>query len=158
MLSAEEIARGLQQQYGLDPETAQRRAAAALSHLVVPDRRASASPAEDEPRRADLLEKEEQRAIRKMAIAIGFHVYWMSQARSTGQTKGVGDLWLAHRGRRFCAWWEAKRQKGGTRSSAQVEFGEECELAQIPYGFGDRYAFARFLEQHGFTPPPFPRD
>jgi hypothetical protein len=82
----------------------------------------------------------------------------MSQARRTGQTKGVGDLWLAHRGRGFCAWWESKRQVGGKRSTTQIEFGEECELARIPYGYGDRYAFAQFLELHGFTPPPFPWD
>jgi hypothetical protein len=155
-LSAEQIAVALQQQYGVDPDTAQRRAAAALGRLVTPDRAAAPSP--EEVRRADLLEKQEQNAIRKMALAIGFKVYWMSQARRTGQTKGVGDLWLAHRGRCFCAWWESKRQVGGKRTTTQIEFGEECELAQIPYGYGDRYAFARFLELHGFTPPPFPRD
>lgn len=155
-LSADEIALGLQRQYGLDAETAQRRARAAVGELVAPPQ----TPAErmEEKRRADLLEKQEQNAIRKMALAIGFKVYWMSQARRTEQTRGVSDLWLSHRGRRFCAWWESKRQVGGHRSSEQIDFGDECLAAGIPYGFGDRYAFARFLQEHGFVPPPFPRD
>jgi hypothetical protein len=155
-LSVDELALGLQNQYGLDTETAYRRARAALGSLV----QAPPTSVEiaEERRRADLAEKQEQNAIRKMALAIGFRVYWMSQARRTDQTRGVGDLWLSHRGRRFCAWWESKRQVGGTRSSEQIDFGNECISAGIPYGYGDRYAFARFLQAHGFTPPPFPRD
>jgi hypothetical protein len=155
-LSVEAIALGLQRQYGLDAETAQRRARAAVGTLIAPE----PAPAElqEAQRRADIEEKREQRAIWKMATGIGFTVYWLSQARRTAQTPGLADLWLAHRGRRFCAWWESKRQVGGERSTAQIEFGELCELGRIAYGFGDRYAFARFLQEHGFTPPPFPRD
>jgi hypothetical protein len=155
-LSVDEIALGLQRQYGLDADTAQRRARSVVGTLVTPE--PTSAELREEARRADLLERHEQNACRKMALAIGFKVYWMSQARRTGQTRGPSDLWLSHRGRRFCAWWESKRQVGGKRSSEQVDFGDECLAAGIPYGYGDRYAFAHFLQEHGFTPPTIPRD
>ena len=107
-------------------------------------------------RRADVLEKREQAVITKMARVLGFHVYNLSQARRTKQTPGLPDLWLAHEGKQFAGWFEAKRQVGGTRSSAQLDFACECFVAGIPYGFGDRYAFSAFLSLHGFIPPPVP--
>jgi hypothetical protein len=156
-LTVEELALSLQCQYGLDAETARRRAEAAIGLTAFTP--ATSTPVTDiATARENALEKVEQNAIRKMAIGIGFTVYWLSQARRTGQTPGLADLWLAHRGRGFCAWWESKRRKGGSRSAAQIEFGELCELGRIPYGHGDRHAFAVFLREHGFTPPPIPRD
>ena len=105
-------------------------------------------------RSKDVAEKDEQRAIRKMAIALGFRVYWLSQARATKQTPGMPDLWLAHQERGLAGWWETKRQIGGERSSAQADFADECAASGILYGFGDRYAFANWLSEHEFTPPP----
>ena len=101
-------------------------------------------------------EKEEQRAIRKMAIAVGFKVYWLSQAEHSGQTPGLGDLWIVHVGRSLAGWWETKRQVGGKRSNVQEDFASECQSCFIPYGSGDRYEFAKWLTQYGVTPPPFP--
>lgn len=107
-------------------------------------------------KRANVLEKAEQAYITRMARAIGFHVYNLSQSRASKQTPGLGDIWLVHQARHFAGWFESKRQVGGVRSAAQVAFGEECAAADIPYGFGDRYAFALWLSQCGFTPPNIP--
>lgn len=109
-----------------------------------------------ESKRANILEKDEQRAIQKMAIAVGFKVYWLSQAERSGQTPGLGDLWMVHVGRSVAGWWESKRQVGGERSRVQEDFGDECLACSVRYGFGDRYEFARWLTQHGFTAPPIP--
>ena len=109
-------------------------------------------------KRADVLEKAEQNAVRKMAIAVGFRVYWLSQARASKQTPGLPDLWFANAQRAIAGWWETKRQKGGKRSTAQEEFALQCLAARIPYGFGDRFEFARWLETNGFTAPPIPQD
>ncbi|MEO7457070.1 MAG: hypothetical protein ABIY52_12480 [Gemmatimonadaceae bacterium] len=122
--------------------------------FVAPEEIAAA--VEQLERDARVHEKEEQRAIRKMAIAIGFRVYWLSQARETKQTPGIPDLWLSLEAIGFAAWWETKRQVGGQRSTAQEEFAQECIAARIPYGFGDRYEFAQWLARHGFTAPPIP--
>lgn len=107
-------------------------------------------------RRANILEKDEQRAIRKMAITVGFKVYWLSQAERSGQTPGLGDLWLVHVTRKLATWWETKRQVGGERSRVQEEFAAECVLCNVGYDFGDRYAFARWLLEHGFPALPIP--
>lgn len=104
-------------------------------------------------RDAAIAELDEQREIRRTALALGFRVYWLSQARKTKQTPGLPDLWLAHDVRQLCAWWETKRQVGGARSTAQDEFARSCELAGVPYGFGDRYAFDAWLRAHRFEPP-----
>lgn len=109
-------------------------------------------------KRANVLEKDEQRIVRKMALAVGFKVYWLSQARDSKQTPGLPDLWLACEATGLCAWWETKRQVGGARSTAQEEFAAECIASRIPYGFGDRYEFARWLTANGFTAPPIPQD
>ena len=105
-----------------------------------------------------MLEKAEQHAIWKMARALGWKVYTLSQPRATKQTPGLPDLWLTATACGFAGWWETKRQVGGARTTAQEEFGEECRRARIPYGYGDRYEFASWLKRHGFTPPTIPRD
>lgn len=107
-------------------------------------------------RREDILEKEEQRIIMNMARAIGFKVYNLSQPRASKQTPGIGDLWMSKKARSFAGWWETKRQVGGERSSEQVDFGDECLAGSVPYGYGDRYHFAEWLQHHGFTPPTIP--
>lgn len=110
-------------------------------------------------RKAHVLEKAEQRAVWKMAKAVGFDVYSLSQARAAKQTPGLPDLWMYRHARSPLAfWWETKRQIGGERSDAQIKFGQQCEHAGIPYGHGDRYDFAAFLEKHGITPPEIPTD
>jgi hypothetical protein len=109
-----------------------------------------------ESKRDNVLEKAEQWAITKMARAIGFSVYTTSQTRAAKVTPGFPDLWLAHGERGFAGFWETKRQVGGRISHEQLTFGVECLAAKIPHGFGDRYEFAKWLTQHGFTPPAIP--
>lgn len=93
-----------------------------------------------EEKRADVLEKDEQREIRKLFIAFGFQVYWLSQARRTGQTAGVPDLFMLHRELPVGFYWETKRQVGGKLSPAQQDFRDGCIRCGIGYGCGDRYA------------------
>lgn len=73
--------------------------------------------AEDDSR----LEKEIQRDVWKRYIAFGCVVYWLSQARETKQTAGLGDLYVIHRRRRE-AWWHETKTLSGKQSSAQVDF------------------------------------
>lgn len=112
----------------------------------------------EQQKRDNVLEKAEQSAITKMARAISFSVYSTSQTRAAKVTHGFPDLWLAHPQRGFAGFWETKRQVGGRISHEQATFGVECIAANVPHGFGDRYEFAKWLTQHGFTPPPFPND
>jgi hypothetical protein len=119
-------------------------AARKMAHLRYPA--AAAAESVIETKRANVLEKEEQR------------VYWLSQAERSGQTPGLGDLWLAHPARRLATWWETKRQLGGTRSRVQQDFAAECISCEVGYGFGDRYDFHRWLTARGFTAPPIPQD
>lgn len=107
-------------------------------------------------RRDDILEKDEQREIRKLFLVFGFKVYWLSQARKTGQTKGLPDLWCIHPDHvdvhhRVGLWWETKRQRGGRHSDEQSTFGKDCHAATVLYGTGDRYDAAAWLRAHGFT-------
>lgn len=115
-------------------------------------------PAADEIKRANVLEKDEQWVITKMARAIGFTVRSTSQARASKVAPGIPDLILSHRDRQFFGFWETKRQVGGKLSTAQIEFAEDCHTAGVACGSGDRYAFANWLGHHRFTPPPPPRD
>lgn len=90
---------------------------------------------------ANILEKQEQVEIRRIAIAYGFKVRNMSQYRASKVAEGIGDLILTHSRFPIMLWWESKRQVGGARSEKQVEFGDDCVRCKTPYGFGDRYAF-----------------
>lgn len=109
-------------------------------------------------RKANVLEKAEQNAIRKMALALGMRYRSTSQARAAKVSPDFPDLWLAWPERQLCFWWETKRSVGGKRTSGQVDFAAECEAAGIPYGFGDRFEFAKWLTARGITPPAIPTD
>lgn len=95
------------------------------------------APAKDERVR----EKEEQVEIRKIAIGYGFKVRNLSQYRPSKVALGFADLFLSHKRLPVSLFWETKRQVGGERSGAQVEFGEDCMRTNVGYGYGDRYAF-----------------
>lgn len=123
------------------------------------------APDPDAERNARILEKTEQLEIVKLFRAHGCKVYSLSQARASKQSPGLPDLWvtkawtvtpiaggLPHR-RHLAFWWETKRQVGGKRSSAQIDFAEECIAAGVGYGFGDRYAAAQYLVDLGIAAP-----
>jgi hypothetical protein len=111
-----------------------------------------------EVKNARTLEKREQMVITKMARVLGFTVDNTSQGRPSKVAPGLPDLWLRCVARKLAGWWETKRQVGGERSSEQVDFGNDCIACGIPYGFGDRFDFARWLQAHGIDPPPIPSD
>lgn len=69
----------------------------------------------------DRLEKEIQREAFKELRAHGFTVYWFSQKRRTGQTKGPGDLYAVHEERGLVVWYECKTPTG-EQSPAQKDF------------------------------------
>lgn len=73
--------------------------------------------AEDDQR----LEKEIQAEAFKELRAHGFTVYWFSQKRRTGQTKGPGDLYAVHEERGLVVWYECKTPTG-EQSPAQKDF------------------------------------
>jgi len=102
-------------------------------------------------RRENVLEKDEQREIRKLLIAFGFRVYWMSQARKSGQTRGIPDLWFAHESLPIAGWMEVKRATGGRFSEAQKTFAEDCRRAGVLYVAGDRSAARSLLMQQGLA-------
>lgn len=124
-------------------------AAHQLARLKYPD--AAAEKAREAERRAGVLEKDEQREVRKLFIAFGFEVYWLSQARRTGQTPGVPDLWCMHRELPIGFYWETKRQVGGKLSDAQLLFRDGCLRCGVGYGTGDRYAARTHLIKLGLA-------
>lgn len=107
--------------------------------------------AAESQRKADALEKDEQREVWKRFTVCGFRGYWLSQARETKQTPGLADLWFAHRALPIALWWETKRQVGGRHSEAQKDFAEECIRCGIPYGTGDRFDAERWLIERGLA-------
>lgn len=113
-----------------------REAAERFARSRYPD--AAAQQAKFDAERENVLEKEEQREIRKLFIAFGFEVYWLSQARNSKITRGVPDLWCMHRERPIGFWWETKRAEGGRFSEAQLRFREHAERCGVGYGCGDR--------------------
>jgi hypothetical protein len=139
---------------GADPENAAARAAATYPEAARAHQAETRAEAE---RDARILEDAEQREIRKMLGAIGFRVWNTSQPRAAKVSPGLPDQWITHEARGFAGWFETKRQVGGERSTAQREFGDACHRAGVPYGYGDRFDLARWLIEHGFTPPAIPR-
>lgn len=79
--------------------------------------------------------KDEQRNARKVFVALGCRVYWLSQARRTGQTPGLGDLWVFVPKLGLAFWWETKHGRGDL-STAQQEFRDLCAACGIRYACG----------------------
>jgi hypothetical protein len=90
-------------------------------------------------------EKEVQKRINQRLRQLGIAVYWMSQARETGQTSGVPDI-LAFDPIRGMFWVECKA-KGGRQSEAQREFQQRCEWAGIPYVIGGLQEVEEWLKE-----------
>jgi hypothetical protein len=101
--------------------------------------------------RARVLEKQEQSEIVKQFRAYSFVVYNLSQARAAKQTPGLPDLWIAHTRLALAGWWESKRPVGGSLSSAQRDFREQCIRCSVSYGTGDRRAAALWLIEQGLA-------
>jgi len=91
----------------------------------------------------DSRETEVQREIRRAFLRRGAAVYWLSQARRTGQTRGLPDLLVfdPHQGAVFI---ECKAQ-GGKPSREQVEFAELCRQAGVGHVLGGMAEVRAFL-------------
>ena len=100
-------------------EEARRRTARRLKGLPLAEAPAELAVrvAEDDVR----LEKEIQAEAFRELRSRGFTVYWFSQKRRTGQTKGPGDLYAVHEERGLVLWYECKTPTG-EQSPAQKDF------------------------------------
>ena len=101
----------------------------------------------------DQLEKDEQRDVYRLYVALGCEVVWFSQPRATMQTKGIPDL-KVYCVRKALTWWhETKRQVGGKFSKEQVQFqarAEACGELYVPGGWEEAVQFVR---EHGLVAP-----
>jgi hypothetical protein len=89
--------------------------------------------------------KDEQRECRNVFVGIGCVAYWLSQSRKTGQTPGLGDLWVfAPEGWELAWWWETKSGSGDLTESQQ-RFAALCGSRKVLHGSGDRRAARQFV-------------
>lgn len=114
-----------------------------------------------------VLEKVEQAHIVQFARSLGGMVYVLGNHRRAGdyqgtmQTPGLPDLWiwLPPGARRtetggtvhlppMALWWEVKAARRQRRRE-QIVFGEQCQMAGTPYGYGTFDAFIGFMAEHG---------
>lgn len=91
-----------------------------------------------------LSEKEVQRRINQRLRKLGVGVYWMSQARKSGQTAGVPDL-ICFDPIRGLFFVEVKAE-GGVQSEVQKIFQSRCRTAGVPYVLGGLTAIEKFLK------------
>lgn len=96
------------------------------------------------------LEKEIQNEVRKRFLAFGGVVYWLSQARRTGQTPGLPDLWVMFPRSGKALWFEAKTPDGRL-SSAQKDFREHCLASGTQHVTGGVREAEEWLIIHGLA-------
>lgn len=119
-------------------------------------RRDAGLPLEETPAEAKARTQEEdhrreieiQREIRRLFLAHGFRVCWLSQARRSKQTAGIADLWVTHRGRGIAFWFEVKAE-GGEQSEAQHEFELDCIATNTTYVLGGYATAENYLREMG---------
>lgn len=97
------------------------------------------------------LERAEQIEVRKLFCAFGFTVRNLSQYRPSHVAPGFPDLFVTHNRERIAFFFETKRQVGGKRSPAQVEFAADCNRCGVPCYHGDRYSAAQLLVDLGLA-------
>jgi hypothetical protein len=121
--------------------------------LDAPDPAITLTPEQfaEQERRETTHWKQEQSACRKVFVAIGCAVYWLSQSRRTGQTPGLGDLWVfAPEGWELAWWWETKSGRGEL-SDAQERFRDLCVRRKVLHGSGNRYDAREFVIKLGLA-------
>ena len=93
----------------------------------------------------------EQKRVWQLLTAAGCIVYWFSQRRRSGQTKGIPDLGgflPARLGMSGWFWFEDKVEGERVRPD-QLAFANYCRRNQVPYAIGDRRACVDFLVELG---------
>jgi hypothetical protein len=97
--------------------------------------------------------KEMQRRVRRVFIGAGCTVYWLSQARRSGQTPGLPDLIVfGPPGAPWGLMWETKAGRGET-SAAQRTFAQHCARVGWCYRSGGESAARRFLREQSVAAP-----
>src|SRR5687767_3512896 len=90
--------------------------------------------------------REVQRQCYRVFDEAGCTVYWLSQARRTGQTAGLPDLIVfGPPGHPWHAAWETKAGKGKL-SEAQRKFALHCQRTGFEYQSGGEYTARQFLK------------
>lgn len=164
-LTFEQVRDGLIRDYGLDQETAERRARAAVGELVAPPRLATRfTPPTARPEVVPVMraiadrviepwertrtESEIQTNGNDLMRALGFEVVSFSQPRASKQTPGIADSRYRHAGRKLAFWWEWKAADG-EQSPDQAAFQRGEEACGCLYGIGGFGDLKMWLEAHG---------
>lgn len=93
-------------------------------------------------------EKPVQKAVYDLYVDAGCAVYWLSQARRTGQTAGLPDLYVFHE-ERGASWWHEVKPPTGELSDAQRTFQRRCAATQTRHVTGGEEAARRMLTALG---------
>lgn len=100
-----------------------------------------------------VLEKDEQRDVYRLYVAVGCEVIWYSQPRATMQTPGVPDL-KVYCLRKGLTWWhETKRPVGGQQSPEQKKFQRRAELCGEHYVLGGWEEAVSTVRKFGLVAP-----
>lgn len=100
-----------------------------------------------------VLEKDEQREVYRLYVAVGCDVIWFSQPRATMQTQGIPDLKVYCRRKRLTWWHETKRPVGGVQSKDQQEFQRRAELCGEHYVLGGWEEAVSTVRKFGLVAP-----
>lgn len=99
------------------------------------------------------LEKEEQRDVYRLYVALGCEVVWFSQPRATMQTEGIPDL-KVYCPRKGLTWWhETKRPLGGRQSKDQQRFQALAEACGEQYVLGGWEEAVKAVQHFGLVAP-----
>lgn len=97
-------------------------------------------------------EKPVQKAVYDLYTGAGCAVYWLSQARRTGQTAGLPDLYVFHEAA-GASWWHEVKPPTGDLSDAQREFQQRCAKTLTRHVTGGEEAARRMLAALGIPLP-----
>jgi hypothetical protein len=100
------------------------------------------------------LEKVEQKACWRRLRGHGFETWWLSQARRTGQTKGLPDLLAFHEARGLGVWIEVKRPEDPAPFTVeQRRFQRLCAACHWDHLVGGERELIDWLRAHGVETP-----
>lgn len=105
------------------------------------------------PSLAHVLEKDEQRDVYRLYVAVGCEVIWLSQPRATMQTEGIPDLKVYCRRKGLTWWHETKRPQGGKQSPSQARFQVLAEACGEQYVLGGWEDAVRMVRKVGLVAP-----
>jgi hypothetical protein len=101
----------------------------------------------------DQLEKDEQRDVYRLYVALGCEVVWFSQPRATMQTEGIPDLKVYCRRKGLTWWHETKRTVGGRQSDEQRHFQQRATCCGEEYVLGGWEEAVQFVRARGLVAP-----